>query len=219
MRLRSSSLAARRRRREALTSASRVRTSLGSRAYPTAPCVRHGELLGGWCGAHGLAVPRACGRCEVLACQVRAETQVPGCPLPISAQVSGPSSAASPVDYRRPPYPFTAEWNYHLPSDWARAAASSWLASNLPSLEVAACSSSQFGSRLRTVILELESRWPVLDHISEHVRVVVTVIVTKTPRDEPGVVRRVETAQCRRLRPAGVCATGRDGLGRRSACS
>jgi hypothetical protein len=30
----------------------------------------------------------------------------------------------------------------------------------------------------------------------------VTVIVTKTPRNGPDVVRRVETARCRRLRPA-----------------
>jgi hypothetical protein len=43
----------------------------------------------------------------------------------------------------------------------------------------------------------------------------VTVIVTKTLRNEPDVVRRAETARCRRLRRAGVCATGRDGLGRR----
>jgi hypothetical protein len=43
----------------------------------------------------------------------------------------------------------------------------------------------------------------------------VTVIVTKTPRNEPDVVRRAETARCRRLRRAGVCATGRDGVGRR----
>ena len=49
--------------------------------------------------------------------------------------------------------------------------------------------------------------------------VLVTVIVTKTPRNEPDVVRRAETARCGQLRPARVCATGRDGLGRRSACS
>jgi hypothetical protein len=32
----------------------------------------------------------------------------------------------------------------------------------------------------------------------------VTVIVTKIPRNEPDVVRPVETARCRRLRPAWV---------------
>jgi hypothetical protein len=47
----------------------------------------------------------------------------------------------------------------------------------------------------------------------------VTVIVTKTPRNKPDVVRRDDTALCRRLRPADVCAIGRDGLGRRPACS
>ena len=37
--------------------------------------------------------------------------------------------------------------------------------------------------------------------------------------ERPGLVRRVETAPCRRLRPAWGYATGRDGLRRRSACS
>ena len=52
-------------------------------------------------------------------------------------------------------------------------------------------------------------------HASGHRLADVTVIVTKTPRSEPDVVSRAETARCRRLRRAEVCATGRDGLGRR----
>jgi hypothetical protein len=58
-----------------------------------------------------------------------------------------------------------------------------------------------------------------LEPISDDRLALVTVIVTKTPRNEPDVVRRVEATRCRRLSPAWVCATGRDGLGRGSACA
>jgi hypothetical protein len=47
----------------------------------------------------------------------------------------------------------------------------------------------------------------------------VTMIVTKTPRNALDVTRRFKTASGRRSRPAWVGATGRDGLQRRSACS
>jgi hypothetical protein len=59
------------------------------------------------------------------------------------------------------------------------------------------------------------------DHLPacDHRSALVTVIVTKTPRNEPDMVGRVETARRRRPRSEWVCATGRDGLGRRSACS
>jgi len=45
--------------REALTSASCVRTSACSRACPKVPCVRPSESFGGWYGAYGSAVSRA----------------------------------------------------------------------------------------------------------------------------------------------------------------
>ena len=59
--------------------------------------------------------------------------------------------------------------------------------------------------------LELRSGWPASGHSFDYRPALVTGIVTKTPRDEPDVVRRVATARCRRLRPAWVCATGGTG--------
>ena len=47
----------------------------------------------------------------------------------------------------------------------------------------------------------------------------VTGIVTKTPRYGQDKVRQNETPRRRQLRPARASATGRDGLGRGSACS
>ena len=82
-------------------------------------------------------------------------------------------------------------------------------------LAVALCSESMRADSL----VVIRSPPALRPQTSEHRPVLVTVIVTKTPRNGLDVVRRVETARCRRLRPAQVCATGRDGLRRRSACS
>src|SRR5262245_33980377 len=65
----------------------------------------------------------------------------------------------------------------------------------------------------------LKTEWRRSNRAPDHRSVLVTVIVTKTPWNEPYVVRQGETVRCRRLRPAWRCATGWDGLGRRSACS
>lgn len=42
---------------------------------------------------------------------------------------------------------------------------------------------------------ELKGGWSALDHTSDHRPAMVTVIVTKTPRNEPDMVRQIETAR------------------------
>ena len=157
-RLCSLSPAARRRRREAATSASCVRTSACSRAH-----ARRRRASGtANRSAEGTArmarrCQEPCGRCEVLAMRNTCRNQVPGVVHRLyragqrTIECGPPGrdpTAALPVHCRIELQPFIR---------LGRAGGQLMVASNLPSPGSHGSSSSQFGSRLRTVILELEN--------------------------------------------------------------